>query len=107
MSTIHLTDSNFKEEVIDSEIPVLVDFWANWCGPCKMITPIVEELAREYKDKIKIGKLDVDSNPKIATHYGIMSIPTLMFFKDSRVTDQVMGALSKPELKRKIEECLR
>ncbi|MFA5276009.1 MAG: thioredoxin [Candidatus Omnitrophota bacterium] len=103
MSLHHFTDGNFKKEVVESELPVLVDFWANWCGPCKMIAPAVEELAKEYAGKIKIGKLDVDGNSKIASHYGIMSIPTLMFFKKGQVLEQVVGALNKADLKRKIE----
>jgi len=101
-----LTDTNFKTEVLESGLPVLVDFWAAWCSPCKIIAPVIEELAREYKDKIKIGKLDVDTNPKTATDYGIMSIPTLIFFKHGKVTEQLAGVLNKVELKRKIEESL-
>ena len=104
MALLHFTDSNFKKEVLESDLPVLVDFWASWCSPCKMIAPIIEELAREYAQKIKIGKIDIDENPKIPTHYGVMSIPTLMFFKKGRVSEQVVGALSKTELKKKIEE---
>jgi len=106
MSLLHLTDNNFKKEVLESYSPVLVDFWATWCGPCKMIAPIIEELAREYQGKIKIGKVNVDENPKTATSYGIMSIPTLIFFKNGKVITQVAGALNKIELKRKIEENL-
>ncbi len=106
MSLSHLTDSNFKHEVLDSVLPVLVDFWASWCGPCKLIAPIVEELAKEYAHKIKIGKINIDENPKVATQLGIMSIPTLVFFKKGKAVDQVVGALSKAELKRKIEENL-
>ena len=106
MSIVHFTDSNFKKEVLESNIPVLVDFWANWCGPCKMITPIVDELAREYSGKMKIGKVDVDSNSSVASKYGVMSIPTLIFFKGGKVMDQVSGALNKSSLKQKIEENL-
>jgi thioredoxin 1 len=104
MALLHLSDTNFKKEVLDSGLPVLVDFWANWCGPCKMVTPILEELAREYANKLKIGKLDVEENPKTATFYGIMSVPTLVFFKNGKIIVQVIGALSKLELKKKIEE---
>ena len=106
MSLHHFTDGTFKKEVLESDLPVLVDFWATWCGPCKTIAPMIEELSKEYKEKIKIGKLDVDHNPKIATHYGIMSIPTLIFFKKGKVMHQLVGMLSKHELKRKIEEAL-
>ena len=104
MSIHHFTDSNFKKEVLECKLPVVVDFWANWCGPCKMIGPIVEELAKEYEGKVKIGKVDVDTNPQSASTYGIMSIPSLMFFKDGKVMDQVTGALNKANLKQKIEE---
>ena len=107
MSIKHFTDTDFKKEVLEADLPVMVDFWAVWCGPCKMIAPIVEELAKEYKDKIRIGKLDVDSNPKTATRYGIMSIPTLIFFNKGKVMDQVVGALNKNELKRKIDEFIQ
>lgn len=104
MSLLHLTDSNFKKEVLESHLPVLVDFWATWCGPCKMIVPIIEELVKEYHGKVKIGKVNVDENSKVATHYGIMSIPTLILFKHGRVMDQMVGALSKADLKKKIDE---
>jgi len=106
MALLHFTDSNFKKEVLESDLAVLVDFWAVWCSPCKMISSIIEELAKEYENKIKIGKLNVDDNSKTATHYGIMSIPTLMFFNKGRVVEQLVGALSKAELKKKIEENL-
>ena len=106
MSIHHFTDGNFKQEVLESKIPVMVDFWANWCGPCKMIGPTVEELAKEYAGKMKIGKVDVDTNPKSASTYGIMSIPSLIFIKNGKVMDQVTGALNKAALKQKIEENL-
>lgn len=100
----HLTDDNFKKEVLESSLPVLVDFWAPWCGPCKMIGPFIEEAAKEFDKKIKIAKINIDDNPKIPTQYGIMSIPTLMFFKGGKVMDQVVGALNKHDLKKKILE---
>jgi len=106
MNLHHFTDSNFKKEVLESKEPVLVDFWATWCGPCKMIAPIIDELAKEYTQKLKVGKVDVDNNSQVASNYGIMSIPTLMFFKDGKVTDQVVGALTKADLKKKIEEVI-
>jgi thioredoxin 1 len=106
MSLLNLTDANFKKEVMESKMPVLVDFWAEWCHPCKMLAPIIEELAKVYANKIIIGKLDVEKNPKTATHYGVMSIPTLIFFKNGKVMEQVAGVLSKAGLRKKIEESL-
>ncbi|MEI6831338.1 MAG: thioredoxin [Candidatus Omnitrophota bacterium] len=106
MSVLHFTDANFKKEVIESDLPVLVDFWASWCGPCKMIAPHIEELANEYAGKMKIGKVDVDANSKVATSYAVMSIPTIIFLKKGKVMNQLVGAISKVELKRKIEENL-
>lgn len=103
MAILHLTDANFKEEVLNSDQTVLVDFWATWCGPCKMIAPFIEDLAKEYEGKIKVGKVDVDENAKIATQYGIMSIPTLMFFKKGQIVEQVVGGVSKADIKKKIE----
>lgn len=104
MSVLHLTDSNFKKEVLESDLPVLVDYWANWCSPCKMIAPILEELAKEYAGKIKIGKLNVEDNPKITSQYTIMSIPTLILFKGGKIMEQAIGVLSKKELISKIKE---
>ncbi len=106
MSTQHFTDINFKSEVLEADLPVLVDFWATWCGPCKMIAPLIDDLAKEYAAKMKIGKIDVDTNPRIATEYGVMSIPTIIFFKKGKVMNQLVGVVSKADLKRKIEENL-
>lgn len=106
MALLHFTDSSFKKEVLESELPVLVDLWAPWCGPCQMIAPIVEDLAKEYSGKIKIGKINIDENPAVPTQYGVMSIPTLMFFNKGKVIEQAVGALSKAELKKKIEHNL-
>jgi thioredoxin 1 len=98
MSEVTLTDSNFEEEVIKSTIPVLVDFWAVWCGPCQMQNPILEDVAKEYKGKVKVGKLNVDENPNTAGKYGVMSIPTLMIFKDGQIVKQMVGVQSKETL---------
>jgi thioredoxin 1 len=106
MSLLHFTDDNFKKEVLESRLPVLIDFWATWCVPCKKIAPLVEELAKEYAGKIKIGKVNVEESPKVASRYGVMSIPTLIFFKHGKVMDQVAGVPSKGDLKKKIEESL-
>jgi thioredoxin 1 len=91
-------DSTFEEEVLKSNVPVLVDFWATWCGPCKAIAPTVDELAREYKGKVKVAKLDVDHNQQVAQKFGIRSIPTLLLFKDGRVVDSMIGVVSKAKL---------
>jgi len=106
MALVHLTDKNFEKEVLKSDLPVVVDFWAEWCGPCRMVAPVVEELAKEYENKVKIGKVDVDESPATASRYGIMSIPTLMFFKGGQIMGQLVGAVNKSELKKKIESNL-
>ncbi len=106
MGVVHLSDANFKKEILESKLPCLVDFWAEWCGPCRRVAPIVEEVAKEFEGKCKVGKLNVDEGNKTASSYGIMSIPTLMFFKNGQVMEQVVGALGKAELKAKIKEHL-
>ncbi|MBE19921.1 MAG: thioredoxin [Gammaproteobacteria bacterium] len=98
MATVIVTDDNFQEEVISSEKPVLVDYWATWCGPCKMVGPIIEEIASEYQEKLKVGKLDVDNNQTSAAQQNVMSIPTLLIFKDGEVVAQQVGAVSKTQL---------
>jgi thioredoxin 1 len=102
---IEITDANF-EEILKSDKPVLVDFWAEWCGPCKMIGPIVEELAGDYEGKAVIGKVDVDSNPSVASALGIRSIPTLMFFKGGQIVDKQVGAVPKAILAQKLDAVL-
>lgn len=103
---LEFTESNFEELVIKSDKPVLVDFWAEWCGPCRMVAPIVEELSEEYKDKAVIGKVDVDSNPGIATKYGIRNIPTILFFKNGEVADKQVGAVPKNVLTGKLDSLM-
>jgi thioredoxin 1 len=97
---------NWQSSVMDSELPVMVDFWAEWCGPCKMIAPAVHDLALEYEGKMNVAKLDVDTDPDIAARYGIRSIPALIFFKDGQPVDQIVGAMPKPQMKRKIDAVL-
>ncbi len=94
----HFTDENFNEEVLSSNIPVLVDFYAEWCGPCKMLAPTIEALATEYEGKVKVGKLNVDNAPDTAQKYGIMSIPTLLYFKNGEIVNKSIGVVSKTEI---------
>ena len=101
-----VTDATFATDVLKSSIPVVVDFWAPWCGPCKIVGPIVEELAKEYEGKLKVGKLNVDDNQKVSAKYGIMSIPSLMFFKNGQVVKTIIGAQGKEVLKKAIEDVL-
>ena len=103
MSEVAVNDTNFKQEVLDESLPVLVDFWAEWCGPCRMIGPVVEELATEYQGKLKVCKVDVDQAPNTASEYGVMSIPTVAIFKNGKVVDKVVGAVPKASLVEKIE----
>lgn len=95
---IHFTDENFNEEVLASDIPVLVDFYADWCGPCKMLAPVIETLATELEGKVKIGKLNVDNAPETAGKYGIMSIPTLLYIKNGEIVNKTVGVISKAEI---------
>jgi len=107
MSALHLNDDNFDKEVLQSEIPVLVDFWAEWCMPCQMVGPTIEELAGEYEGKVKIGKLNVDENSKIPSSYGIMSIPTIMIFKNGEPEKTLVGVQPKEAFKKEIEKVLQ
>jgi thioredoxin len=103
---IELNDANFDTEVIASQNPVLVDFWAEWCGPCRAITPIVEEIAGQYAGRLKVGKVNVDYAAGTATKFGIRSIPSLLFFKDGKVVDTIIGAVPKGEILRKLDKVL-
>jgi thioredoxin 1 len=100
---VAVSDTSFQSEVIDSDRPVLVDFWAEWCGPCKMIAPVLENIASEYDDSLKIVKLDVDNNPKTSTKFGVMSIPTLLLFKNGQVVEKLIGFMPKERLLGKIK----
>ncbi|MBH60698.1 MAG: thioredoxin [Dehalococcoidia bacterium] len=102
-NVIELNDNNFDEEVVKSSEPVLVDFWAEWCGPCKMIAPSVENISNEYAGKLKVGKLDVDSNPNVSSTYGIRSIPTLLIFKNGAPVDQIVGAVGQNIIEAKVD----
>ena len=97
-------ESNFDAEVLQSDIPVFVDFYADWCGPCKMMSPVIDKLAEEFDGKIKVGKVNVDDNGDLAVRYGIMSIPNMVFFKNGEVADRVVGAIPKPAMKEKFEK---
>lgn len=107
MAEMTFTDDNFADEVMKSDIPVLVDFFAVWCGPCKMMAPVIEELANEYEGRVKIGKFDVDENPVVSERFGIQSIPTLLFIKNGTVMDKVMGVQSKDRLMDKLDALLK
>ena len=106
MSTLKVTDASFQSDVVGADLPVVVDFWAEWCGPCKMIGPSLEEIAKELDGKVRIAKVNVDENPGIAGQLGIRSIPTLMLYKDGKVASQKVGAAPKGELKRWISEAI-
>lgn len=100
---VTLTDANFNDNVVNSDKPVLVDFWATWCGPCRAIAPTIEQVASEFDGRAVVGKVDVDENPDVAMQYGVRSIPTLLFFKDGQVVDQLIGAVPKKVLAEKLE----
>jgi len=103
---VHVTDLNFDQEIINSDLPAMVDFWADWCGPCKMVGPVVEELAKEYKGKVKIAKLNVDQSREVTSRYGIRNIPTMIFFKNGKVVDTIIGAYPKSFLEERIKSLL-
>ena len=106
-NTLELTSENFDDKVINSDVPVLVDFWAEWCGPCKMLTPTIDEIATEYIDTAVVGKLNVDENPNIAAEYGIRNIPSLLFFKDGKVQQQIMGAVAKSDIANALDNIIK
>jgi len=103
-NALAVTDANFEQEVEKSGSLTIVDFWATWCGPCRMVAPILEQLASEYEGKVKITKLDVDANIKTASRFNVRSIPTLLFFKDGKVVDQIIGAVPKPHIEAKLQQ---
>jgi thioredoxin 1 len=104
--TIAVTDGNFKQEVLESELPVLVDFWAPWCGPCRMVGPVVEEIAGDFQGRVKVVKINTDDNPQTASNYGIRSIPTLMIFMGGQKVDMLVGALPKSTLSTALEKAI-
>ncbi|GIV42752.1 MAG: thioredoxin [Vicingaceae bacterium] len=103
---LELTDANFDENVLKSDKPVVVDFWAVWCGPCRIVAPIIDELAKEYEGKAVVGKVDVDNNPEVSLKFGIRNIPTILFFKNGQVVDKQVGAVPKKVLAEKLEKLL-
>jgi thioredoxin 1 len=103
---LQLTDANFEEVVLKADKPVLVDLWAEWCGPCRMVGPIIEEISKEYEDRAVVGKLDVDSNPTVTSKFGIRNIPTILFFKGGEIVDKQVGAVPKSVIAAKLEKLL-
>lgn len=106
MAEVTFTDSNFKQEALDNAMPVVVDFWAPWCGPCRIVSPTIEELAKDYEGKVVVGKMNVDENPQVSGEYGVMSIPTVMIFKNGQPVKAIVGAQGKDSYKRAIDEAL-
>jgi len=106
MSPITFTDANFRDEVLNSRVPVVIDFWAPWCGPCRMLGPVIEELAAEYQGRVKIGKLNTDENPAASAALHIAAIPTVLFFKGGAILDRTAGVMSKAQFKSRIEKIL-
>jgi thioredoxin 1 len=104
--TVHITDDNFEEEVLKSAVPVLVDFWAEWCGPCRAIAPVLEQISVDYGERLKVGKLNVDENTETAVEFGIRSIPTMILFKDGNPVRRIVGALPKDNIEDEIESIL-
>lgn len=103
MAELEITEQNFENEVLKSDMPVLIDFWAEWCGPCKILSPTVDELAKEYEGKLKVGKVNVDEQGNLSTHYGVMSIPTLKFFKNGQIVGELVGAAPKSTIEAEIK----
>jgi thioredoxin len=103
-NTVTFTDDSFDKDVLTADVPVLVDFWAEWCGPCRMMGPTIDQVATDYAGKVKVGKLDVDSNQQTAYRYGIRGIPTLLLFKDGEIVEQKVGAISKPEFQKMLDK---
>tara|TARA_A100001037_G_C15142773_1_gene634671 strand:- start:2666 stop:3043 length:378 start_codon:yes stop_codon:yes gene_type:complete len=105
-AAMELTKDNFQSEVIEGDVPVLVDFWATWCGPCRAVAPVIDELATEYEGKLKVGKVDVDAEQQLAADFGVRSIPTLLIFKDGKMAEQIVGAVPKSQLVDKLQGVL-